>query len=71
MSHMLQLWTLPVHRGLPHHPRPWQLGIARGATSSIPVPRYHGADMFDFACDEVHVCPELEVFHLSGTIAES
>lgn len=40
--------------------------------NGIAVSRHHIADRFDFAHDEIHVCPEREEgFRLSGTVPES
>lgn len=66
VSHVPAVET-PCARGSPHHPQTWQLGIARSAMSSIPVSRYRGADMFGFACDEVHLSPEPEEGTASGS----
>lgn len=49
-----------------------EIGNCNGCYQEHLSFKTHGADMFSFACDERHVCPEHEeVFSLTGTVPES
>lgn len=72
VSHTLQLWRLPVHRGSPPPDPDPAAGNCKGCYEPYPSFKTPCADTFDFACDEIHVCPECEEgFRLSGTVPES
>lgn len=72
VSYTLQLWRLPVHRGSPPLPPDPAAGNCKGCYERYRSFKTPYADRFDFAHDEIHVCPEREEgFRLSGTVPES